>query len=482
MEYLTRPVFEFVPNALLGKKQRFSFDLRPISIGFGADVFSPLQSNVVHGFEFTVELRDDSTIKDFDVFTAALHGRAQGFWLPSHESAMEVVSISSSTIFNITDQDLTTTWQNHPAKHLCFWDPSTNSIKGCAAITSVVDNGNSTEQVTIDTAVESLSSSWLVFWLYYVRLADDTEEGEFIANGSQLRKIKVVELPSEYAAIETGTSPVYLYHFWMNTDGSNKAHWRFTSFAEDITSNSNEFVSFPITHKALKRSISAQGEEVEIESVYDAANPLALFIPFTLPRPLWIEIHEAYYSAPDTITLLFTGQIANVTAQGKRLSAKASCVLDVMERKIPRFMISSACNHSVFDSGCGLLAASFLCSVTISQLSPTVQVAGASLSGKTENYFAGGWLETGTGTGFEIRSILASTAEAGGIVTLYLNMPLSAAILSQAASIYPGCDRRSATCTSKFNNFVRFSGFPFIPQDNLTLKAIKAQQHEVGKK
>lgn len=44
--------------------------------------------------------------------------------------------------------------------------------------------------------------------LAYVRLAEDTERGEFTAESRRVRTLQVVELPAEYAQIETGTRPV----------------------------------------------------------------------------------------------------------------------------------------------------------------------------------------------------------------------------------------------------------------------------------
>ena len=46
--------------------------------------------------------------------------------------------------------------------------------------------------------------------------------------------------------------------------------------------------------------------------------------------------------------------------------------------------------------------------------------------------------------------------------TLWLPMP-NAIQIGDAYSVYPGCDKRFATCTGKFSNGVNFGGFPYVP-------------------
>ena len=46
--------------------------------------------------------------------------------------------------------------------------------------------------------------------------------------------------------------------------------------------------------------------------------------------------------------------------------------------------------------------------------------------------------------------------------TLWLPMP-NAIQTGDAYSVYPGCDKRFATCQTKFSNAVNFGGFPYVP-------------------
>jgi hypothetical protein len=60
--------------------------------------------------------------------------------------------------------------------------------------------------------------------------------------------------------------------------------------------------------------------------------------------------------------------------------------------------------------------------------------------------------------GFEVKSWVNS----GGVVTLYL--PVGFAIMvGDTGRIYPGCDKRLATCRDRFANLLNFRGEPYLP-------------------
>jgi uncharacterized phage protein (TIGR02218 family) len=48
--------------------------------------------------------------------------------------------------------------------------------------------------------------------------------------------------------------------------------------------------------------------------------------------------------------------------------------------------------------------------------------------------------------------------------TIYFVVPLPAPPLAgDTFTVYPGCDKTQATCTSKFSNLINFGGFPYVP-------------------
>jgi hypothetical protein len=58
----------------------------------------------------------------------------------------------------------------------------------------------------------------------------------------------------------------------------------------------------------------------------------------------------------------------------------------------------------------------------------------------------------------EVRTFLA----AGGVIQLFLPLPLTISPGTKAR-IYPGCDKRIATCRDRFSNAINFRGEPYVP-------------------
>ena len=86
------------------------------------------------------------------------------------------------------------------------------------------------------------------------------------------------------------------------------------------------------------------------------------------------------------------------------------------------------------------------------------------------DYYAGGWIETGAGANFETRPILSNLGTQFEILK-----PLKNATVGQSIDFYPGCDGQPSTCNTKFSNLVNFGGHPFVPQQNPTHKAMDRQ-------
>ena len=85
------------------------------------------------------------------------------------------------------------------------------------------------------------------------------------------------------------------------------------------------------------------------------------------------------------------------------------------------------------------------------------------------------------GATYEVRTILGSSAEAGGEITLTLNAPLSSAVANDACTLYPGCDGTDGACILKLFNFANWGGNR-VPLRNLALKAMEIKTGSGGKK
>lgn len=483
-EYLGRPVAPFGNETYpleAQQRQEFSFDLRKLSLGFGASSFQPLQNTVVNGWDLDAILDGVDQIHYWDCFTNALQGRGAGFWLSDVNALADITSAPAADKVRVVDSDLASVWAADPAVYVIF--RKYGSADQIAKINAVADIGGGIEEITLDAAL-ALDDSWIPYRLRYVRLADDIERADGEVENRQRRELRVIELPEEYAAVETGRAPVWLYTFWIETPGGN-TYWRLTSFATNVTSNGDVFTAGNINHGNIKRSVGSEAEEVAIEGER-ATMPFSFFAPLVLPLNLWVKIEEATTGDLDTTEVLFQGLAVRAAFNGRKASLKCASFLDALGAEMPNFTLQHRCNYRVFGPGCLLARATYQVNVVIRSISAdrrTIEVSGAGLTGNNaagfakyqNNYWALGWLEFGAGATFQVATILKSDAvQVNGAdgARLYLSLPLQAsAVVTSAAIATPGCDGNKETCFDKFNNYTQYGGQPFIPKNNPNLPA-----------
>ena len=490
MTYLSRPVFEFPidwGNAVNGS---FDFDQKAVALGFGAEVNTTLQSDVATGWTANVWLSTEAEIVAYDTFTTALSGRLVGFWFPAPLKEMivrpsgTITQAETNTQFEIVGQNLAATWGEHPDIHLYFTQDGEAPV--AAVIWAVTDLGSGVERVQVHGPVTFLSANTIIRRLHYVRLADDLEKARFEAEGWQVRELRVIELPTEYSAVETGAKKIFLYDFWCAQPIDH--HWYFTSFAAPVYSGGHLHTAGAITHGTRRNGVAGD-DTLDLSTAWSADHPLALFFPVPLSVPMNIRVSETTYGDPDTVTVLFTGRVGAPVDNGAQLKVKCETFGGLLRRKVPVAMIKPSCNNQLMDRNCRVAEYLHKTTAVIQELHldeypPTIVVKldSNTVVRRATNYWAQGWIESRSGLNFEIRTILASTYTSFKTeTTLTLNLPLLHAAVGQRLLLTPGCDGLAATCRIKFGNFINWSGFEFVPVQNPSLKSVD-QDQSVGNK
>jgi hypothetical protein len=479
--YLGRPIAPVSIDWSGSVRQSFTFDLNEAIEGFGKSDYSPTQDHVVNGWEFTVLLNGTTAIKAWDCLTAALPGRASGFWLQDALALFQVLSAPASDKVRVRDSGLAETWAADPAVYVIFTKPS--QTPQMAKITAVSDIGGGIEEVTLDASLTGIDSTWQACRLRYLRLADDVERGKFLADGIQYRSIVAIELPQEYAGVESGLAPIWLYTFWIEWTGG-VVYWRHTSNGANVTSNGNVFSAANISHGDIKRSMLPESDDLEITGFYEAGGIFALCAAQAVSFRVWVQVDEATQADPDTTTTLFVGLVMKAAApggkEGRKVSLKCAGAIDALGADAPTVVIGNRCQLRVYGPGCLLSAATFEVTVTLVLIGPgrlTIQVSGAGLTGNNaagfdkaqDNYWAWGWIAIGTAAAQQIISILKHEV-IGLNAVLHLSRPLPAGFAVGATmTLTPGCDGLQPTCGNKFDNYLQFLGMPYVPEENPNL-------------
>jgi hypothetical protein len=483
---LNRPIFTFRANWAAALNRSVTFELRPEDIGFGAKYFTPTQSWTVNAWTFAVTLPDAASIAAFDAFTTSLVGRLNGFWLPIPVAAAQITAGTSTTVFSVAAASLSAFWSDRPDTLLRFTFADGTTAVG--QIQSVVAAG-AVETVTLTSALPQIpDATTTICKLHYVRLASDDEEGDFFAEGGMTRKVSVVELPTEYTAVQTGQQPIYLFHFWTNAPAAE--NWLYTSFAAPVVSQNQLYKNFPLNFSGLANVSDGSSDDLKIEAQPDPTHPFALFTPVPFSSTLYVEIFAVDYSTPNVQTMLFSGRVVQVEDGGSKLTATCESRLGFLKRKLPRYLKGQTCQNNLYDpETCKLGRAFFETTVSIVSLNagvfpPTVTctflLSAFATQFQATNFLVGGQIETGAGSNYEARTILASSY-VGGQLVLTLNIPLVRAQVGANAQIVAGCDHTETTCQLK-KNYQNFNGFVAIPDRNPTLKAVNSNPVSQGGK
>ncbi len=167
---------------------------------------------------------------------------------------------------------------------------------------------------------------------------------------------------------------------------------------------------------------------------------------------------SAWDAAPLGSVILFKGRLGTIDNVGRttaEITVNSDLVL--LDINLPRNLYAPACQHVLYDSGCGLVKNAFGANGTVGAGSTGLII---NWSGASAAYQQGSITFTSginSGKTATVKSAVAATS-------LTLAYPLlNASAPGDTFTVYQGCDHTTATCKAKFNNLANFRGFPFIP-------------------
>jgi uncharacterized phage protein (TIGR02218 family) len=158
----------------------------------------------------------------------------------------------------------------------------------------------------------------------------------------------------------------------------------------------------------------------------------------------------------------FQGRINN--ARAGRASARLVVHADTetLNVAMPRNILQSGCLHTLYDAGCGLSEAAFTVNGTVTATGPNGVVRFTTSLGNASGYFDLGRITFTSGANFNVSRPVKAYVSTNGVVELIAPLPTAPAV-GDGFAIRAGCDKKQATCSSKFSNLARFRGFPYIP-------------------
>lgn len=241
----------------------------------------------------------------------------------------------------------------------------------------------------------------------------------------------------------------------FDTGGSSaKAHWKVGLDTDTWQISVFPRPFDPVTGAAYPDTIGSQpwlsaaragvlaGATVEIDRAYLPAWPTFSLNP----------------AAPTGVICLFAGLVAEVDVARDGATLVINSHIERLGDPLPRNLYQACCPFTLFDSNCGLSAASFAVSGTLTGSSGGSLTGAFASPGGSGTYVLGRLqMTSGQNTGYW-RMVKAWTS---GTLTLMAPLPFPVAN-GDAYTLYPGCAKSMTTCTA-FGNLARFGGQPFIP-------------------
>jgi uncharacterized phage protein (TIGR02218 family) len=166
----------------------------------------------------------------------------------------------------------------------------------------------------------------------------------------------------------------------------------------------------------------------------------------------------------------FSGYVDEITSiDPPTIEMKIKSDMGRLAIEMPRNCYQLTCVNTLFDCGCTLNQSSYAITGTVVGVQSNGDISVTlSAGGLAANYFSLGSLYWATGANAGVVRGIKYSATGGTYIAFYQPTPMPIQT-GDTFTVYPGCDKTQATCTSKFGNVINFRGTPFVPTPEVVL-------------
>lgn len=247
----------------------------------------------------------------------------------------------------------------------------------------------------------------------------------------------------------------------------------FTDHDRDITFAGTVFeAAAGMTASEIRESVGLNVDNLEVTSAVSSERLSEADLAAGLYDNAAIEIYRVNWAAPDQRVLMRSGNLGEVKRAGFAFSAEVRGLAHTLQENKGR-LFQYACDADLGDARCtiDLDNPAFRGAATLVEIASPRRFTVSGLDAFASGWFTHGVL-TFTSGAAEGQSIeIKQHSKSGGSVSVEVwssaRLPLE---VGQTATVTAGCDKRIATCRSKFANSANFRGFPHMPgNDFLTV-------------
>lgn len=256
----------------------------------------------------------------------------------------------------------------------------------------------------------------------------------------------------EFEYSNYGGAPTTLFEFTLGT-----TTWRYSNGQHNATYLGNVYTALPIKHGDIVMSGDTSTDDLTVTIA--ASAPVTAMFHGTPPSEsiqLTIrDIHRGDTEAP----VIWSGLVkSGKQTSGAQFEFSCNSLLSTLNRNGLRLAWGRGCPHALYDRNCRVDLSSHGVATQVTSISNNVLTSSAFAS-FSDNWFSGGFV-TFSGS-FETVERRAIESHSGSEITLL--SPSDGIQAGDWIVAYPGCDRVTSTCVSKFNNLANYGGFPHLP-------------------
>lgn len=247
--------------------------------------------------------------------------------------------------------------------------------------------------------------------------------------------------------------PVYLYSFSLGA-----ATWRYTSSDADVVLDGYRWSAVPISDDGVKLTGEAVTDSLGITAPNSIA-PVQMFIGTPPSQSMIVRIFH-YHEGDNEKVSVYIGEVQQVN-QPEPGTATITCdtISVSMQRDGLRLAWQRTCPYAVYDPlTCKASKAAHMIPLVVYDVQGNTVIFNG-LDAIEDGVLDGGFIEwehPSRGTEFRgIEKQKANVCEMFGLADgLYYGLTVKA---------YPGCNRGTEDCTTKFNNLGNYGGIPDLP-------------------
>ncbi len=174
--------------------------------------------------------------------------------------------------------------------------------------------------------------------------------------------------------------------------------------------------------------------------------------------------------------LWFYGRVAECDVGRSKIAVKVKSLMNLLAiQQMPRRLYGAACTHVFGDAMCGYdrVAGKNALGTSTGNGQATITAAAGTTQGLVSctatvpTTYSEGTITGASGANAGYSRSIANLGN-GSQIALFKAFLFTVAI-GDTFTLLPGCDHTTATCNTRFQNLLRFGGFPYIPPPELAV-------------